>query len=206
MRSKRTRGVFVLVLALSCSSLAVAAPRGDALQELRTLPPPIDIALASHRGPAAATTLTQAPAVAVSQAPVVAASAGTGTNMRRLLADFALDLLDIRYRRGGRSPATGFDCSGFVHYVFRHSVGEELAASSAAQFRNGSSISRSEMKTGDLVFFRTHGKRISHVGIYLDHGRFIHSPSSGKRISISRLDEAYWAKRFAGARRPDVLS
>lgn len=192
MRSKRIRGVFVLVSALFCSSLAMAAPRGATPQDLRPLPPPIDIALAHGQPPAS----TAGPAD----------ERAAGPNLRRLLADFALDLIDIRYRRGGRSPATGFDCSGFVHYVFRHSVGEELAASSAAQFRDGTSIARSEMKTGDLVFFRTHGKRISHVGIYLDHGRFIHSPSSGKRISISRLDEAYWAKRFAGARRPHVLS
>jgi cell wall-associated NlpC family hydrolase len=185
--------VFVLVSALFCSSLAMAAPRGATLQDLRPLPPPIDVALAHRQLP----TPTAEPAGGL---------AAEGRHLRRLLADFALQLIDIRYRRGGRSPATGFDCSGFVHYVFRHSVGEELAASSAAQFKGGTSIARSEMKTGDLVFFRTHGKRISHVGIYLDHGRFIHSPSSGKRISISRLDEAYWAKRFAGARRPDVLS
>jgi cell wall-associated NlpC family hydrolase len=185
--------VFVLVSALFCSSLAMAAPRGTTLQDLRPLPPPVDVALTHRQLP----TPTAEPAGGL---------AAEGRHLRRLLADFALQLIDIRYRRGGRSPATGFDCSGFVHYVFRHSVGEELAASSAAQFKGGTSIARSEMKTGDLVFFRTHGKRISHVGIYLDHGRFIHSPSSGKRISISRLDEAYWAKRFAGARRPDVLS
>lgn len=194
MRSKRMTGLLVLASMLSCS-LVVAAPADNALQALRVLPPSIDIALATSHG-------TGGLPARAAGAPSTAA----GTNLRRLLADFALDLLDIRYRRGGRSPATGFDCSGFVHYVFRHSVGEELAANSAAQYRSGTSIPRADMKTGDLVFFRTQGKRISHVGIYLDHGRFIHSPSSGKRISISRLDEAYWAKRFAGAKRPDVLS
>ena len=69
----------------------------------------------------------------------------------------------------------------------------------------GTRIARSDMKTGDLVFFRTHGKRVSHVGIYLGDNRFIHSPSTGKRVSVSSLDEAYWARRFAGAHRPKAL-
>ena len=127
-------------------------------------------------------------------------------NPRKLLTDFSLTLRDIRYRHGGLDPATGFDCSGFVRYVFRHSLGQDLPHSSASQYRLGAAVARSAMQVGDLVFFRTHGKRISHVGIYLGDGRFIHSPSSGKRVSISSLDERYWAKRFAGAKRPSVLS
>jgi cell wall-associated NlpC family hydrolase len=128
------------------------------------------------------------------------------TNLRKLLTDFSLTLRDIRYRHGGLDPATGFDCSGFVRYVFRHSLGQDLPHSSASQYRLGAAVTRGAMKVGDLVFFRTHGKRISHVGIYLGDGRFIHSPSSGKRVSISSLDEHYWSKRFAGAKRPSVLS
>ena len=77
----------------------------------------------------------------------------------------------------------------------------------ASQFASaGTKIDRAEMKTGDLVFFRIRGKNVSHVGIYLGDGRFIHSPSSGKRVSVSALNEAYWAKRFVGAKRPNVLS
>ena len=56
------------------------------------------------------------------------------------------------------------------------------------------------------LFFRIHGKRVSHVGIYLDNGLFIHSPSRGKRVRIDHLDASYWAKRFAGAKRPDALT
>jgi cell wall-associated NlpC family hydrolase len=130
----------------------------------------------------------------------------THTGLRKLLADFAVTLRDIRYRRGGREPSTGFDCSGFVRYVFRHSLQQDLPSDSASQFLAGAKVDRTDMKTGDLVFFRTRGKRISHVGIYLDNGRFIHSPSTGKSVSISNLGEAYWAKRFAGAKRPKVLS
>lgn len=132
--------------------------------------------------------------------------ANAGAHVRKLLADFAMTLRDIRYRRGGHDPSTGFDCSGFVRYVFRHSVDQELPSTSASQFHTGEKVDREDMKTGDLVFFRTHGKRVSHVGIYLDHGRFIHSPSAGKRVSISHLDDAYWSKRFVGAKRPDGLS
>ncbi|GAA0724883.1 C40 family peptidase [Dokdonella soli] len=143
--------------------------------------------------------------------PAQAATASTepapaGTRLRKLLTDFAVTLRDIRYRRGGREPSTGFDCSGFVHYVFRHSVGQDLPSDSASQFAAGAKVDRADMKTGDLVFFHTRGKRVSHVGIYLGDGRFIHSPSTGKRVSIDRLDESYWSRRFIGAKRPNGLS
>ena len=157
--------------------------------------------------PLSGTVLTaEVPATAA--APIAPATEKTThrSNLRQLLSDFAVTLRDIRYRRGGREPSTGFDCSGFVRYVFRQTVDEELPGDSASQFTVGAKVNRSDLKTGDLVFFRTRGKRISHVGIYLGEGRFIHSPSSGKRVSINRLDETYWARRFAGAKRPEVLS
>jgi cell wall-associated NlpC family hydrolase len=128
------------------------------------------------------------------------------TGLRKVLADFAMTLRNIRYRRGGREPSTGFDCSGFVRYVYQHTLGKELPADSASQYLAGTKVDRAEMKMGDLVFFRIRGKNVSHVGIYLGDGRFIHSPSSGKRVSVSELSEAYWAKRFVGAKRPNVLS
>ena len=124
---------------------------------------------------------------------------------RRLLVDFAMTLRDIRYRRGGRNPHSGFDCSGFVHYVFAKVLGVDLPENSAAQFRDSQRIARDDLQAGDLVFFRTRGKRISHVGIYLGDGRFIHSPTTGERVRVDRLRENYWARRFAGARRPDAL-
>jgi cell wall-associated NlpC family hydrolase len=156
-------------------------------------------------------TVAEAPAAAspasAAEKPAAPAKPTAGSHLRQLLSDFAVTLQNIRYRRGGREPSTGFDCSGFVRYVFRHAVDQDLPADSASQFASvGAKVSRAELKTGDLVFFRTRGKRISHVGIYLGEGRFIHSPSSGKRVSINRLDETYWARRFAGAKRPEVLS
>ncbi|MDR2013338.1 MAG: C40 family peptidase [Rhodanobacter sp.] len=136
----------------------------------------------------------------------MAEPAGADTSLRRHLADFSLSLRDTRYKYGGSEPSTGFDCSGFVRYVFRHSAGSELPRGSASQYLMGTKVDSLHMRTGDLVFFHMHGTRISHVGIYLGNGRFIHSPSTGKRVSISSLNTAYWARHFAGAKRPSVLS
>lgn len=129
------------------------------------------------------------------------------TDLRKALIGMAMKLRNIRYVRGGHDPATGFDCSGFVRYVFAHAIGLHLPRNSAAQFLAGLKVKRGDMEPGDLVFFRTHGKhRISHVGIYISDGRFIHSPTTGKSVEISSLDESYWSKRFAGAKRPESIA
>lgn len=129
------------------------------------------------------------------------------TDLRKALIGMAMKLRNIRYVRGGHDPSTGFDCSGFVRYVFAHAVGLNLPRNSAAQFLAGLKVKRGDMEPGDLVFFHTHGKRrISHVGIYISDGRFIHSPTSGKSVEISSLDQSYWAKRFAGAKRPEGIA
>lgn len=128
-------------------------------------------------------------------------------DLRQALVALAMKLRDVRYVRGGHSPSTGFDCSGFVRYVFAHAIGLRLPANSAEQFLAGVKIKRNQMQAGDLVFFHTGGrKRVSHVGIYLDNGRFIHSPSAGKSVEVSSLADAYWSKRFAGARRPEGIA
>lgn len=129
------------------------------------------------------------------------------TDLRKALIGMAMKLRNIRYVRGGHDPSTGFDCSGFVRYVFAHAIGLNLPHDSTAQFLAGLKVKRDDMEPGDLVFFRTHGKRrISHVGIYISDGRFIHSPTSGKSVEISSLDESYWSKRFAGAKRPESIA
>lgn len=130
------------------------------------------------------------------------------TDLRKSLIDLAMALRHIRYVRGGRNPSTGFDCSGFVHYVFAHAIGLNLPANAASQFLAGLKVRRQDMQPGDLVFFRTAGRRgrISHVGIYLDNGRFIHSPSRGQTVRVDNLADAYWARRFAGAKRPEGIT
>ncbi|HET7063682.1 MAG TPA: C40 family peptidase [Rudaea sp.] len=129
-----------------------------------------------------------------------------GYEPRTMLVQMAMKLRDIRYRRGGRAPSTGFDCSGFVQYVFAQALGIDLPDNSISQSEAGVRVARTELKTGDLVFFHTRGKGVSHVGIYLDNGRFIHSPSTGKRVRVDELSDQYWARRYVGARRPEVLS
>jgi cell wall-associated NlpC family hydrolase len=140
-------------------------------------------------------------------ADAAADPASEAAELRQALVALAMNLRDVRYVRGGSSPSTGFDCSGFVRYVFARAIGLRLPANSARQFLAGIKVKRNDMQPGDLVFFHTRGhKRISHVGIYLDNGRFIHSPSAGKSVEVSSLDDGYWAKRFAGARRPDGIA
>lgn len=115
--------------------------------------------------------------------------------------DQAMDLLGIRYRRGGSSPEAGFDCSGFVNHVFREGLGLMLPRSSREMSQSGEIVSRDELRPGDLVFFNTMRKAFSHVGIYLGDNQFVHAPRSGARVRIEDLRDGYWMKRFNGARR-----
>ncbi len=130
------------------------------------------------------------------------------TDLRKTLIDLALTLRHIRYVRGGHDPSTGFDCSGFVRYVFGQAIGLHLPRNAASQFLAGLKVKRADMQPGDLVFFRTAGRRgrISHVGIYIDNGRFIHSPSRGQTVRVDNLADAYWARHFAGAKRPEGIA
>ena len=198
---------FIILLAsLGATSTAVAMPGARLLPGSNL---PVTFAPMTTAGLVAGFATPDAPSVLAAITAgnsIDDAAAGQSTTLTSLVA-LAMDLRNIRYRRGGRNPDSGFDCSGFVSYVFLHSLGLRLPATSAAQFVTGMKVARSEMRSGDLVFFRTSGKkRISHVGIYLDDGRFIHAPSSGKVVRIDRLDEKYWAKRFAGAKRPEGIS
>ncbi|WP_235610771.1 C40 family peptidase [Bordetella sp. H567] len=121
-----------------------------------------------------------------------------------VLAGEALNYLGIRYRSGGDSPGTGFDCSGLVNYVAEQSLGLKLPRTAAEMFQIGVPVARNDLQIGDLVFFNTMGRRYSHVGIYVGEDRFVHSPSRGGVVRIERLDMAYWNKRYNGARRIDT--
>ena len=105
--------------------------------------------------------------------------------------------IGVPYRAGGTTPR-GFDCSGFVQYVYRQN-GIELPRSAEDQFRMGRRISVHAARPGDLVFFRTSGRRISHVGIYNGNGRFIHAPSTGGHVEYASMDNIYWNRRVVGA-------
>lgn len=113
----------------------------------------------------------------------------------------ALSLTGIKYRYGGTSPNTGFDCSGFVRYVFSEAASIALPHNARAISQVGRMISPEQLQPGDLVFYNTMKSAFSHVGIYLGNNRFIHAPSSGGGIHVVRMDDAYWSQRFDGARR-----
>lgn len=113
----------------------------------------------------------------------------------------ALDLIGIRYRRGGTSPETGFDCSGFVNHVFREGLGLYLPHNAKQISKEGEAVGKNELQPGDLVFFNTMRRAFSHVGIYLGDNKFVHAPRSGGVVRVEDMNESYWKKRFNGARR-----
>jgi len=119
----------------------------------------------------------------------------------------ALSLTGVKYKYGGSSPETGFDCSGFVRYVFQQAANLTLPHGARALSQLGQNIPLNQLQPGDLVFFNTLKSAFSHVGIYMGEGRFIHAPSSGGGIHVVNMNEEYWSKRFDGARRiePDKL-
>jgi cell wall-associated NlpC family hydrolase len=117
------------------------------------------------------------------------------------VAIYALGLIGVDYRYGGETPESGVDCSGLVRYVFQQVTGVTLPRTSKELSRLGNNVASADLAPGDLVFFNTRRLPYSHVGIYLGDNRFIHAPSTGSEVEISRLSETYWQKHFNGARR-----
>ena len=102
-----------------------------------------------------------------------------------------------RYHSGGQTPA-GFDCSGFVRFMYDKAFNMHLPRSSREMSALGNKVRKDELKPGDLVFFHTHGQQINHVGIFIGSDTFIHS-SLSKGITEDKLKQGYFEKRFAGA-------
>src|SRR5258705_2200489 len=126
------------------------------------------------------------------------------------LSTFALELIGIRYKWGGNSPATVLDCSGLVRYVFQQVTGVTLPRTARDMSRLGEQIAVPDLQPGDLVFFDTRHFAFSHVGIYLGDNRFVHAPRRGRDVEVATLDSSFWQKRFNGARRmvgvlPDLM-
>lgn len=130
--------------------------------------------------------------------PPESASRNEGMNE---LAIYAMSLADTQYQYGGNSPGNGFDCSGFVRYVFQQSLGWPLPRTSGEMSRAGVALSTDQLRPGDLVFFNTQQQPFSHVGIYVGEDRFVHAPRSGKAIALVNMRENYWQSRYDGARR-----
>lgn len=120
--------------------------------------------------------------------------------LRKAIVSTAESFIGLPYRWGGASPDRGFDCSGLAVAVYRLN-GLNLPRSSMEQYRAGSPVEFAQMIEGDLVFFSTSGKkRVSHVGVYIGNGRFIHAPGRGKIIRQDSLSAPYFATRYVGSR------
>jgi cell wall-associated NlpC family hydrolase len=119
---------------------------------------------------------------------------------------YALSLVGVKYRFGGNSVETGFDCSGFVRHVFTQLGARTLPRRAEEMSRIGERIEKDDLAPGDLVFYNTLKRPFSHVGIYLGEARFVHSPSVGRSIEIVNMTDSYWIRRYNGARRVDLYS
>jgi len=136
------------------------------------------------------TPVTAPQATSVSFKPTVLTRQGS---LRGEVLLQALGLVGTPYRYGGNTPASGFDCSGLIGYVFRQAAGISLPRTTGG---------RNALEVGDLVFFATNGgKKVSHAGIYSGDGRFVHAPSSGGTVRMDYLSDSYWSKRYLGANR-----
>lgn len=114
----------------------------------------------------------------------------------------AISLVGTPYVWGGNTPESGFDCSGLVNYVFRDMLDLRLPRTSRelAAWQSGARVTADALASGDLVFFGS-GGTVTHVGIYVGDGRFVHAPSTGGTVRLDRMDGRYWQTRYAGARR-----
>ncbi|MCQ4347932.1 C40 family peptidase [Pseudomonas stutzeri] len=115
----------------------------------------------------------------------------------------AIGLVGTPYRWGGNTPEGGFDCSGLIGYVYRDAAGLLLPRTTREMSAlRVPSVPRQQLRSGDLVFFATNGGRqVSHAGIYVGDGRFVHAPSSGGTVRLDRLDDGYWQRHYLDARR-----
>jgi cell wall-associated NlpC family hydrolase len=115
------------------------------------------------------------------------------------VCDMALSFTGVPYVYGGTTPK-GFDCSGLVQYVYRE-VGVALPRTARDQARTGRAATLRTMLRGDLIFFRINRDVISHVGIYVGKGRFVHAPGTGKKIRTDSIDNGWWRQRVKAVRR-----
>jgi cell wall-associated NlpC family hydrolase len=127
-----------------------------------------------------------------------AANAAIGKKPGTEVVAIAETMIGKPYRYGGSSPA-GFDCSGLVQYSFTK-AGYSVPRDTGSLYQKTKRVDRDELKPGDLLFFRIEG-RMSHVGIYVDGDRFVHAPSSGKKVGYGSLESPYWKARFVKAGR-----
>jgi cell wall-associated NlpC family hydrolase len=115
----------------------------------------------------------------------------------------AFSLVGTPYRYGGSSPATGFDCSGLINYVYREAAGLALPRTTAGLYALDKPRRQASapLQPGDLVLFAMSGRSVDHAGIYVGDGRFLHAPSTGGRVRVDSLHANHWQRSFKGSRR-----
>ena len=123
----------------------------------------------------------------------------TGADPGRAVLQAAESRIGAPYRYGGAGP-DAFDCSGLVTYAHRE-VGIPVPRTAAQQFAAATPVARTDLRPGDLVFFRLDGREVSHVGIYAGDDRFVHAPQRGGHVRVASLDEEHFRRSFAGAGR-----
>jgi cell wall-associated NlpC family hydrolase len=114
----------------------------------------------------------------------------------------AIGLVGTPYHWGGNTPDSGFDCSGLIVYVFREIAGVSLPRTVQDIYAvDLNEVRRDRLQGGDLVFFKTGGRNVSHIGIYVGQDRFVHAPNEGGTVRLDFLNNPYWEKHYSGARR-----
>ncbi|MEG0243814.1 MAG: C40 family peptidase [Pseudomonas sp.] len=152
------------------------------------------LAACSSRAPAPAPTVQQ---------PKVTYSQPDGSPIADDVLIRAIGLVGTPYRWGGNTPDSGFDCSGLIKYVYRDAAGISLPRSTREMIvMRAPTVDAKALQSGDLVFFATNGgSQVSHAGIYVGEGRFVHAPSTGGTVRLDYLSNSYWAKAYLQAKR-----
>jgi cell wall-associated NlpC family hydrolase len=138
---------------------------------------------------------------AVSGSSAVVASSRLTPEQASEVTIMAIGLVGTPYRYGGNTPASGFDCSGLIGYVYQQRGGVLAPRTTGGLIDWGFSVTATDLRTGDLVVF-TQNSRATHAGIYVGQGRFVHAPSTGGTVRLDSLQSAYWAKQPVSYRRP----
>jgi len=130
--------------------------------------------------------------------PVSLTTPAAANNWGDRLVSRAMQYLGTPYRYGGTSPSTGFDCSGFVYYLYGAVFGQRIPRMPHDMARQGTPVARSELKRGDLVLFGYRGT-FTHIGVYAGNGQFVHATHSGSPVMVTPLDSAYYRERYMTA-------
>lgn len=128
-----------------------------------------------------------------------AAGSRTLPTLGERAAAVAMQQVGVPYRYGGNSPS-GFDCSGLVHYSYAR-AGKPVPRTTTALWDGLPPVEPQRIRTGDLLFFNIEGK-MSHVGLYVGNGRFVHAPSTGRSVTVEHLDDEYYSRALIRAGRP----